>query len=178
MSVAVLHSRALAGVAAPRVAVEVHIAGGLPGINIVGLPDAEVREARDRIRAALQNARFEFPARKVTINLAPADLRKESGRFDLPMALGILAATGQIPDGKLPQYEFAGELALTGELRAVRGALAMAMGATRDGRMFVLPSASAAEAARAHDATVFGAVSLLAVCAHLNGEAALPRAVP
>ena len=134
MSVAVLHSRALAGVTAPRVAVEVHIAGGLPGINIVGLPDAEVREARDRIRAALQNARFEFPGAQGHVNLAPADLRKESGRFDLPMALGILAATGQIPDGKLPQYEFAGELALTGELRAVRGALAMAMGATRDGR--------------------------------------------
>ena len=97
MPVAIVHSRALAGIDAPSVTVEVHIAGGLPGIHIVGLPDAEVREARDRVRAALQNAQFDIPARKVTINLAPADLRKESGRFDLPMALGILAATGQIP---------------------------------------------------------------------------------
>ena len=93
MSVAVLHSRALAGVAAPRVSVEVHIAGGLPGIHLVGLPDTEVREARDRVRAAMQNAQFEFPQRKVTVNLAPADLPKESGRYDLPIALGILAAT-------------------------------------------------------------------------------------
>ena len=93
MAVAVLHSRALAGVAAPRVTVEVHIAGGLPGIHLVGLPDTEVREARDRVRAAMQNAQFEFPARKVTVNLAPADLPKESGRYDLPIALGILAAT-------------------------------------------------------------------------------------
>jgi magnesium chelatase family protein len=178
MSVAVLHSRALAGVSAPCVAVEVHIAGGLPGIHIVGLPEAEVREARDRVRAALQNAQFDVPPRKVTINLAPADLRKESGRFDLPMALGILAATGQIPSDQLARYEFAGELALTGDLRAVRGALAMAMGAHRDGRMFVLPAASAAEAAQARGATVFGAASLLAVCAHLTGSAPLVQALP
>ncbi len=97
MSVAVVYSRALAGVAAPQVTVEVHIAGGLPGIHLVGLPDTEVREARDRVRAAVQNAQYDFPARKVTVNLAPADLPKESGRYDLPIALGILAATGQIP---------------------------------------------------------------------------------
>ena len=97
MSVAIVHSRALVGVDAPGVTVEVHIAGGLPGIHLVGLPDTEVREARDRVRAALQNAQFEVPARKVTVNLAPADLPKESGRYDLPIALGILAATGQIP---------------------------------------------------------------------------------
>jgi magnesium chelatase family protein len=173
MSVAILHSRALAGVAAPRVAVEVHIAGGLPGIHLVGLPEAEVREARDRVRAALQNAQFEFPARKVTVNLAPADLRKESGRFDLPIALGILAATGQIPSTQLAQYEFAGELALTGDLRPVRGALAMARSARSDGHAFVLPVASAAEASLVRDATVYGAPSLLAVCAHLTGMALL-----
>jgi magnesium chelatase family protein len=178
MSVAIVHSRSLAGVAAPRVAVEVHIAGGLPGIHLVGLPEAEVREARDRVRAALQNSQFEFPARKVTVNLAPADLRKESGRFDLPIALGILAATGQIPARPLAQHEFAGELALTGDLRPVRGALAMARSARSDGHAFVLPTASAAEAALVRDATVFGASSLLAVCAHLTGIAPLPQTAP
>ncbi len=177
MSVAMVQSRSLAGVAAPRVTVEVHIAGGLPGVSVVGLPDAEVREARDRVRAALQNSRFEFPARKVTVSLAPADLRKESGRFDLPIALGILAATGQIPSNELPRYEFAGELALTGDLRPVRGALAMARSAQGDGHAFVLPAASAGEAALVRDATIFGAPSLLAVCAHLAGSAPLTQAV-
>ncbi len=172
-----VQSRSLAGVAAPRVTVEVHIAGGLPGVSVVGLPDAEVREARDRVRAAMQNSRFEFPARKVTVSLAPADLRKESGRFDLPIALGILAATGQIPSNELSRYEFAGELALTGDLRPVRGALAMARSAQGDGHAFVLPAASAGEAALVRDATIFGAPSLLAVCAHLAGSAPLAQAV-
>src|SRR5437016_6356646 len=117
MSLAVVHSRALAGLEAPPVTVEVHLAGGLPAFNLVGLPDTEVKESRDRVRAALQNAHFDFPARKVTVNLAPADLPKESGRFDLPIALGILAATGQIPSDALAGYEFAGELALSGDLR-------------------------------------------------------------
>src|SRR4249919_2412760 len=125
MSLAVVFSRGLAGVDAPLVTVEVHLAGGLPAFNLVGLPETEVREARDRVRAALQNAQFEFPARRVTVNLAPADLPKESGRFDLPIALGVLAATGQIPAPPLDQYEFAGELSLSGDLRAIRGALAM-----------------------------------------------------
>ncbi len=178
MPVAILHSRALAGVAAPRVTVEVHLAGGLPGIHLVGLPDTEVREARDRVRAAMQNAQFEFPQRKVTVNLAPADLPKESGRYDLPIALGILAATGQVPAKDLAQYEFAGELALTGDLRAVRGALAMALSARADGRAFVLPEASAAEAALVQGATVFGAPSLLAVCAHLAARTPLPAMSP
>jgi magnesium chelatase family protein len=176
MSVAIVHSRALSGVSAPGVTVEVHIAGGLPGIHLVGLPDTEVREARDRVRAALQNAQFEVPARKVTVNLAPADLPKESGRYDLPIALGILAATGQIPADELPRYEFAGELALTGELRAVRGALAMALSARRDGRAFVLPETSAGEAALVQDATIYGARTLLAVCAHLAARTPLTAA--
>jgi magnesium chelatase family protein len=150
----------------------------LPGIHLVGLPEAEVREARDRVRAALQNSQFEFPARKVTVNLAPADLRKESGRFDLPIALGILAATGQIPSPPLAQCEFAGELALTGDLRPVRGALAMARSARQDGHSFVLPTASAAEAALVRDATIYGARSLLAVCAHLTGVTPLARTAP
>ena len=134
MSLAVLHSRALAGVAAPPVDVEVHLANGLPSFTIVGLPEAEVKESKDRVRAALQNARFEFPMRRITVNLAPADLPKESGRLDLPIALGILAASGQIPADRLNEYEFAGELALTGALRPVRGALAMTLGALNDGR--------------------------------------------
>ena len=178
MAVAVVHSRALSGVDAPRVTVEVHLAGGLPAVHLVGLPETEVREARDRVRAALQNAQFEFPARRVTVNLAPADLPKESGRFDLPIALGILAATGQIPAPALARYEFAGELALTGELRAIRGALAMVLSARRDGRAFVLPAASAAEASLVRDAIVHPAASLLEVCAHLTGRAPLPVLAP
>lgn len=176
MPVAVVRSRALSGASAPRVVVEVHLAGGLPGFHLVGLAEAEVREARDRVRAALQNAQFEFPARKVTVNLAPADLPKESGRFDLPIALGVLAATGQLPQAALDTHEFAGELALTGELRPIRGALAMVLAARCDGRAFVLPEASAAEAALVQDAIVHPARSLLEVCAHLAGRTALPRA--
>jgi len=151
----------------------VHLANGLPNFHLVGLPLTEVREARDRVRAALQNAQFEFPSRKVTVNLAPADLPKESGRFDLPIALAVLAATGQIPAPALERYEFAGELALTGELRAIRGALAMVLSARRDGRAFVLPAASADEAALVRDVVVHPAQSLLAVCAHLTGRTPL-----
>jgi magnesium chelatase family protein len=175
MPVAVIRSRALCGLDAPPVSVEVHLANGLPAFNVVGLPDTEVREARDRVRAAMQNAQFEFPARKVTVNLAPADLPKSSGRFDLPIALGVLAATAQIPLDSLDAYEFAGELALDGALRAVRGALAMVLCARRDARAFVLPEASADEASWVSDATVYAAPSLQAVCAHLRGQAALAR---
>ncbi len=145
MSLAVLYSRALTGMDAPQVTVEVHLSGGLPNFTIVGLPETEVKESKDRVRAALQNARFEFPARRITVNLAPADLPKESGRFDLPIALGILAATGQIPSNRLAEYEFAGELALTGELRPIRGALAMTFRAVKSGRAFILPFESAKE---------------------------------
>ncbi|HSN40012.1 MAG TPA: YifB family Mg chelatase-like AAA ATPase [Burkholderiales bacterium] len=175
MSLAVLHSRALAGMDAPPVTVEAHLANGLPSFTIVGLPEAEVKEAKDRVRAALQNARFEFPARRITVNLAPADLPKESGRFDLPIALGILAASGQIPADRLGEYEFAGELALTGDLRPVRGALAMTLGACRDRRSFVLPQGNASEAALVEDAIVYPARSLLQVCAHLAGRDSLAR---
>lgn len=167
MSLAVLHSRALAGMDAPEVTVEVHLSGGLPSFTIVGLPEAEVKEARDRVRAALINARFEFPARRLTVNLAPADLPKESGRFDLPIALGILAASGQLPADHLEEYEFAGELSLTGDLRPIRGALAMTYTALRCGRAFVLPRASAAEASLVREAHILPAQTLLEVCAHL-----------
>jgi len=175
MGLAVLHSRGLAGMDAPPVTVEVHLANGLPNFTIVGLPEAEVKESKDRVRAALQNARYEFPARRITVNLAPADLPKESGRFDLPIALGILAASGQIPQDKLKEYEFAGELALTGELRPIRGALAMTLKACRDGRSFILPQSSAAEAALVQDAAIYPAATLLEVCAHLAGQKPLPR---
>jgi magnesium chelatase family protein len=175
MSLAVVYSRALAGVDAPLVTVEAHLANGLPSFTIVGLPEAEVKEAKDRVRAALQNARFEFPARRITVNLAPADLPKESGRFDLPIALGILAASDQLPARALADCEFAGELALTGELRPVRGALAMALSAARARRAFVLPEANAREAALVEEAAVHPARSLLDVCAHLAGRAPLAR---
>lgn len=134
MSLAVVRSRAPAAGRAPDVTVEVHLANGLPSFSIVGLPDLEVRESRERVRAALQNCGFEFPVRRITVNLAPADLPKESGRFDLPIALGILAANGQIPADALAGREFAGELSLTGALRPMRGAFAMACGAARDWR--------------------------------------------
>ena len=177
MSLAVLTSRALTGMEAPPVTVEVHLANGLPSFTIVGLPELEVKESKDRVRAALLNARFEFPARRITVNLAPAELPKDSGRFDLPIAIGILVATGQIPGDKLKLYEFAGELALTGELRPIRGALAMTLKAHRDGRAFILPKASAMEAALVTDAVVLAADSLLQVCAHLAGREAIPAYV-
>ena len=167
MSLAVLYSRALAGMDAPEVTVEVHLSGGLPSFTIVGLPETEVKEARDRVRAALINAHFEFPARRLTVNLAPADLPKESGRFDLPIALGILAASGQLPLNQLAEYEFAGELSLTGDLRPIRGALAMTYSAYRSGRAFILPRASAREASLVRDARILPANTLLEVCAHL-----------
>jgi magnesium chelatase family protein len=180
MSLAVLRSRALAGVQAHAVSVEVHLANGLPALNIVGLPDAEVREAKDRVRAALQNSGFEVPSRRITINLAPADLPKESGRFDLPIALGILAASEQIPAAPLDGYEFAGELSLSGELRPVRGALAMSFamrrealdagGAGGSARAFILPHANADEAALVRDAVVYPARTLLEVCTHFAAK--------
>ncbi len=173
MAVAVVKSRALAGMNAPEVIVEAHLANGLPAFTLVGLPETEVKEARDRVRAAIQNAHFEFPARRITVNLAPADLPKESGRFDLPIALAILAASGQIPATLLASAEFAGELALTGELRPVRGALAMAL-ATRDtGRQLILPLVSAREAALASGVETLGAGHLLEVCAWLSGQGTL-----
>ena len=175
MALAVLHSRALSGMHAPPVTVEVHLANGLPSFTIVGLPEAEVKEARDRVRAALQNARFEFPARHVTVNLAPADLPKDSGRFDLPIALGILVATGALPAERLDKHEFVGELALAGDLRPVRGALAMSIGARRAGRAFVVPTDNAAEAGLVEGATIYPAQNLLAVCAHFGGRDRIDR---
>ena len=176
MTFAVVHSRALEGMNAPPVEVETHLANGLPQFNIVGLPDTEVKESRDRVRAAIIQSGFEFPAKKITVNLAPADLPKESGRFDLPVALGILAASGQISPEQLPQYEFAGELALSGLLRPIRGAPAMAWQAKQAKRAFIMPSENAAQAAVMQGVEAYGADSLAAVAAHLNGIEPLPRA--
>ncbi|KAF0165844.1 MAG: magnesium chelatase family protein [Rhodocyclaceae bacterium] len=198
MALAVLRSRALAGLAAPEVTVEVHLASGLPSFTLVGLPDTEVKEARDRVRAAIQNCGFEFPQRRITVNLAPADLPKESGRFDLPIALGILIASGQVKAPDLDTHEFVGELALSGELRAVRGTLAMCAAirheagprydaehdtehgtAHKAARAFVLPLASAPEAALIEGMSILPAKNLLQVCAHLAGREPLaPFAVP
>ncbi|MCP5252190.1 MAG: YifB family Mg chelatase-like AAA ATPase [Burkholderiales bacterium] len=174
MPLAVLYSRALAGMHAPLVTVETHIANGLPSFTIVGLPETEVKESRDRVRAALQTAHFKIPAQRITVNLAPADLPKESGRFDLPIALGILAASGQIPADALDRYEWAGELALTGELRPIHGALAMTYSAAQSGRSFVLPQQNAAEAALVKQAKIHAAQTLLQICSHLTGDAPLP----
>lgn len=175
MSFAVVNSRALCGMNAPLVEVEVHLANGLPQFNLVGLPDTEVKESRDRVRAAIVQSGFEFPAKRITVNLAPADLPKESARLDLPVAIGILVASGQIVTDVLDRYEFAGELALSGLLRPIRGALAMAWESQRAGRSFILPQNNAAEAAVLSDIQVYGAVDLNAVAAHLNGTAWLLR---
>ncbi|MEP7099555.1 MAG: magnesium chelatase domain-containing protein, partial [Burkholderiales bacterium] len=198
MSLAVIHSRALHALEAAEVTVEVHLANGLPSFTLVGLADTEVKEARERVRAAIQNSGLEFPANKrITVNLAPADLPKESGRFDLPIALGILAASGQLDAVQLDRYEFAGELSLGGELRPVRGALAMALALKRSRaragtgvgsvRALVLPHASAREAALVEGLPIHGAAHLLDVVGAMRpaGESraaspidALPLAVP
>ena len=186
MSLAVIHSRALDALDAPEVTVEVHLANGLPSFTLVGLADTEVKEARERVRAALLNSGLEFPHNKrITVNLAPADLPKESGRFDLPIALGILAASGQIDAAKLAGFEFAGELSLAGELRPVRGALAMGLALKRmqSTRALVLPAQSAQEAALVEGLVIHSARHLLDVVkAMLPGDPhlceALPRALP
>lgn len=178
MAIARLFCRAVLGIDAPLVTIEVDIAPGLPAFTLVGLPEASVREARERVRAALMNAGFDFPARRITVNLAPADLPKEGGRFDLPIALGILAAQGMVPATVLEQWEFAAELALDGALRPVGGAIPMALAASRAGRSLMLATADAADGARVASATVIGSDHLLAVMGHLVGRATLPRAVP
>ena len=184
MALAVVRSRSLDGLDAPAVHVEVQLANGLPSFTLVGLADTEVKEARERVRAALQQSGFAFPHNKrITVNLAPADLPKESGRFDLPIALGVLAADGQLDAAKLARCEFAGELSLAGELRPVRGALALALAARRDGAdgALVLPLASAAAAALVPGLDVRGAATLAQVAAALrpgDDAAPLPGALP
>ncbi|WP_428609427.1 YifB family Mg chelatase-like AAA ATPase [Sedimenticola sp.] len=167
MSLATLHSRARSGIQAPLVTIEVHLANGLPALSIVGLPEMAVKESKDRVRGALLNSGFEFPPRRITINLAPADLPKEGGRFDLAIALGILAASGQIPTQQLDNFEFIGELALSGHLRPVKGVLPVALAARDAGRGLILPEECAAEASLVSQIPLFPAHHLLAVCDHL-----------
>ncbi|PVY76961.1 magnesium chelatase family protein [Tamilnaduibacter salinus] len=175
---AIVHTRARLGVSAPPVTVETHLASGLPSLSIVGLPEAAVKESKDRVRCALINAGFEFPTRRITINLAPADLPKEGGRFDLPIALGILAASGQIESEPLARLECVGELALDGAVRPVRGVLPAAIAARHDGRSLMIPAANAEEASLAAGDDVYAAGHLLDIVAHLNGDSVIAPLPP
>ncbi|MDN3637870.1 YifB family Mg chelatase-like AAA ATPase [Simiduia curdlanivorans] len=173
MSLAIVHSRARSGIQAPVVEVEVHLSNGLPGLAIVGLPETAVKESKDRVRSALINSHFEFPSRRITINLAPADLPKEGGRFDLPIALGILAASGQIPVQALAHVECVGELALSGELRPISACLPAVIASHAEGRQLILPADNSHEAALYSQASPLMASNLLEVCAHLHGRSQL-----
>tara|TARA_R110000796_G_scaffold117193_2_gene229915 strand:- start:3185 stop:3847 length:663 start_codon:yes stop_codon:yes gene_type:complete len=175
MSLAIVNSRARLGIQAPPVSVEVHLANGMPSLTLVGLPETAVRESKDRVRSALQNAQLDFPSlKRITINLAPADLPKEGGRFDLAIALGLLAASGQIPADRLTDCECIGELALSGELRPVQGVLPVALACRDAGRTLILPRANAAEAALVKGVELIAADHLLALCEHLRNERELP----
>lgn len=174
MSLAVVYSRAQVGIDALLVTVEVHLSNGLPSLSIVGLPETAVKESKDRVRGALLNAKYEFPAQRITINLAPADLPKEGGRFDLPIAMGILAASEQLPTQALSQYEFIGELALSGGLRPVRAVLPAAVAARDAGRILVVAAENAAEAMLVSGCRVMAAEHLLELCAHFCGVTLLP----
>ena len=168
MSLAICYTRAQLGIEAPLVTVETHLSNGLPGFTIVGLPETAVKESKDRVRSALINSHFEFPPRRITVNLAPADLPKEGGRYDLAIALSILAASGQVPTEQLEHYEFIGELALSGELRRTRGVISSAMAATAANRTLILPKVNSNEAALCRQNELFVASNLLSVCAHLH----------
>nr|WP_317200701.1 YifB family Mg chelatase-like AAA ATPase [uncultured Psychrobacter sp.] len=187
MSFAQVYTRSVVGLHAPQVIIEVHLSQGLPALTIVGLPAAAVRESKDRVRSAIINSGFQFPNRRLTINLAPADLPKDGARLDLPIAIGILAASGQLEPEVLTGFEFIGELALNGELRQVTGSLAVARAIkaeqsasketvtketitkeTLATRQLMVPSANGAEASRVDGIEVLGAISLKAVCDHLQ----------
>lgn len=174
---AVIYSRAKRGLDAPLVCVETHISNGLPKLSIVGLAEAEVQESKDRVRSAIINSGFEFPPRRITINLAPADLPKESGRFDLPIAIGILLASEQIKPNNIDLYEFAGELALSGQLRAVKGVLPLALAARRNKRHLIIPTENAFEATMPQDNIVYAANNLLEVCLHVENKILLSKSV-
>lgn len=170
MSLSIIFTRARLGINAPLITVEVHLSNGLPSLSIVGMPEAVVKESKDRVRSALINSHFEFPARRITINLAPADLPKDGSRFDLPIAIGILAASQQIPSEGLDHYEFIGELALSGTLRGVTAILPAAIACGNNKRTLMAPKENANEAALCENCSVLGAGSLLEVCQHLHKE--------
>ncbi len=174
MSIAITYSRAQVGIQSPLVTIEVHITRGLPSLSIVGLPETAVKESKDRVRSAILNNHFEFPLGRITINLAPADLPKEGARFDLAIALGILAASRQIPSENLEHYEFAGELALTGELRAVKGMLPFAHACSQQERAVILPIHNADESALVSNINIHPAIHLMDVCSHVSGSEQIP----
>lgn len=174
MALACVYSRARIGLESPLVTVEVHLANGLPAFNIVGLPETSVREAKDRVRSAIINCGYEFPAKRITVNLAPADLPKEGGRFDLPIAIGILAAAQQLPETDLKQYEFAGELALSGELRAIIGEIPMAMACQKSGRTLVIPCENANQASWVKQAKILSLNHLTQLFPHFLNQQVLP----
>ena len=175
MSLATVQTRAKLGIEAPAVYVEVHLSNGLPAFHIVGLPETAVKESKDRVRSAIINSHFEFPARRITVNLAPAELPKEGSRFDLAIAIGILAASGQIPNQGLNQYEFIGELALSGELRSVEAVLPSALGCAEAEKQLIISTANAPEASLVESLTVLAANHLLEVSAHLHQRKKLPE---
>lgn len=174
MEIAIIHSRAQSGINSPPITIEVHLSRGLPSLSIVGLPETAVKESKDRVRSALLNNQFEYPLRRITINLAPADLPKEGGRYDLPIALGILIASGQVSTKHIDDYELVGELALTGKLRPVTGTLPIAKAVRQSGRKLILPFENAPEASLIEGLEVYPAEHLSDVCAHLNDLSALP----
>ncbi|MFD1805936.1 YifB family Mg chelatase-like AAA ATPase [Pasteurella oralis] len=176
MSLAIVYSRASIGIQAPLVTIEVHFSNGKPQFNLVGLPEKTVKEAQDRVRSALLNAQFKYPAKRITVNLAPADLPKEGGRFDLPIALGMLAAAGQIETQKLQQFEFVGELALTGELRGVQGVIPAILAAQKAKRKLIIASQNANEASLVSNQQTYFANNLLDVVNFLNERINLPLA--
>jgi len=169
MSLSIIYTRAQLGVDAPRVTVETHLSNGLPSLTIVGLPEMTVRESKERVRSALINSGFEFPTRRVTINLAPADLPKQGGRYDLAIAIGILCATGQIESKNIEAFEFVGELALTGELRPVSGVLPTAIACQKNGQTLFIAVDNAHEASLASGNAIFAASHLNDICLHLKG---------
>ncbi|MGE4259803.1 YifB family Mg chelatase-like AAA ATPase [Shewanella sp.] len=174
MAIARVATRAAMGVNAPQVWVEAHLSNGLPAFNLVGLPEASVKEARERVRSALINAGFEFPQRRITINLAPADLPKQGGRYDLPIAIGILAASGQLPLPPLAQHEFVGELALSGEIRECAGLLPVIVASRKLGKQLVMPQGNRSEAELVGYDGVKLAQHLQHVAAYLHGQETLP----
>ena len=178
MSLSIVYTRAVLGVTAPLITVEVHISPGLPGLTIVGLPETTVKEARDRVRSALINSGYDFPARKITINLAPADLPKEGGRYDLPMALALLAASDQLSRGNLAHYEFIGELALAGSLRGVPGAISCALAAKEAGRQIIVATDNADEVSLIGNECSLIADHLQQVCAFIEKRSSLPSPAP
>jgi magnesium chelatase family protein len=175
MSLAIVYSRAQVGIHAPLVTVEVHLSNGLPKFFMVGLPETAVKESKDRVRSAIINSGYEFQARRITVNLGPADLPKEGGRYDLPIAIGILAASHQIPETSLKDYEFAGELALSGDLCSTAGMLPFALQTRQAKRKLIIPKANADEALLCGDITLFPANNLKDICAHLRGETLLSQ---